>query len=50
MPLSPLVSAEVPAVTLSVAVQDLLSDLAKPFLAVHDCTSEPNHGINSRRF
>ena len=35
MPLSPLVSAEVPA--LSIAVQDLLSGLAQPFsfLAVH---------------
>jgi hypothetical protein len=49
MPLSPLVSAEVPAV--SVAVQDLLSRLAQPFSfpAVHR-TSEPNHGFNSRRF
>jgi hypothetical protein len=46
MPLSPLVSAEVPAVT--VAVQDLLSGLAQPF--PHDCTSEPNHPIDSRRF
>jgi len=47
MPLSPLVSVAVPAV--SVAVQDLLSRLAQPFsfLAVHR-TSEPNHG-NSRR-
>jgi hypothetical protein len=48
MPLSPLVSAEVPAVALNVAVQDLLSGLAQPFPP--DCTSEPNHGIDSRRF
>jgi hypothetical protein len=48
MPLSPLVSAEVPAVALSVAVQDLLSGPAQPFLP--DCTSEPNHRVNSRRF
>jgi hypothetical protein len=48
MPLSPLVSVEVP--TVSVAVQDLLSGRAQPFLAVLDCTSEPNHRINSRRF
>lgn len=49
MPLSPLVSAEVPAVT--VAVQDPLSGLAQPFpfLAIHR-TSEPNHRVNSRRF
>lgn len=50
MPLSPLVSAEVPAV--SVAVQDPLSGLAHhpfPFLAIHR-TSEPNHRVNSRRF
>ena len=49
MPLSPLVSAEVPAV--GVAVQDRLSGLPPPFscLAVHR-TSEPNHAINSRRF
>jgi hypothetical protein len=46
MPLSPLVSAEVPVV--SVAVQDLLSGPAQPFPP--DCTSEPNRGINSRRF
>jgi len=46
MPLSPLVSAAVPAV--SVAVQDLLSGLAQPFPP--DCTSEPIHEINSRRF
>jgi hypothetical protein len=47
MPLSPLVSAEVPAV----AVQDPLSGLAQPFpfLAIHR-TSEPNHRNNSRRF
>lgn len=37
MPLSPLVSAEVPAV--SVVVQDLLSGLAQPFPP--DYTSEP---------
>ncbi len=48
MPLSPLVSAEVPAVALTVAVQDLLSGLPPPFPS--DCTSEPNHGIDSRRF
>jgi hypothetical protein len=48
MPLSPLVSAEVPAVALTVAVQDLLSGPAPPFTP--DCTSEPNRGINSRRF
>jgi hypothetical protein len=47
MPLSPLVSVEVPA-AVSVAVQDLLSGLAQPF--PHDCTSEQNDGINSRRF
>jgi hypothetical protein len=49
MPLSPLVSAEVPAV--NVAVQALLSGLPPPFpfLAVHR-TSEPNHPIDSRRF
>jgi hypothetical protein len=49
MPLSPLVSAEVPAVT--VAVQDPLSGLAQPFpfLAIHRM-SEPNHRVNSRRF
>jgi hypothetical protein len=50
MPLSPLVSAEVPAV--SVAVQDPLSGLAHhpfPFLAIHR-TSVPNHRVNSRRF
>ena len=46
MPLSPLVSAEVPAV--SVADQDLLSGLARPFPP--DCTNEPNHGIDPRRF
>jgi len=46
MPLSPLVSAEVPAV--SVADQDLLSGLAQPFPP--DCTNEPNHGIDPRRF
>ncbi len=46
MPLSPLVSAEVPMV--NVAVQDLLSGLAQPFPP--DCTSEPNYRINSRRF
>ena len=45
MPLSPLVSAEVPAI--SVAVQDLLSGLALPLPP--DCT-EPNHPIDSRRF
>jgi hypothetical protein len=48
MPLSPLVSAEVPAVALTVVVQDLLSGLAPPFPP--DCTIEPNHEINSRRF
>jgi hypothetical protein len=48
MPLSLLVSAEVPAVALSVAVQDLLSGAAQPFPS--DCTSEPNRGVNSRRF
>jgi len=48
MPLSPLVSTEVPAVALSVAVQDLLSGPAQPFPP--DCASEPNHGIDSRRF
>ena len=53
MPLSPLVSTEVPAVALpavamTVAVQDLLSGLPPPFPS--DCTSEPNHGIDSRRF
>jgi hypothetical protein len=49
MPLSPLVSVEVPAV--SVAVQNRLNGLARafPFLAVHDCTNEANHGIISRR-
>jgi hypothetical protein len=49
MPLSPLVSAEVPAVR--VAVQDPLSGLAQPFpfLAIHR-TGEPNHRVNSRRF
>ena len=49
MPLSPLVSAEVPAV--GVAVQDPLSGLEQPFpfLATHR-TSEPNHRVNSRRF
>ena len=49
MPLSPLVSAEVPAVR--VAVQDPLSGLAQPFpfLAIHR-TSEPNHRVSSRRF
>jgi hypothetical protein len=46
MPLSPLVSGEMPMV--SVAVQDLLSGLAQPFPP--DCTREPNHRINSRRF
>ncbi len=46
MPLSPLVSVEVPEV--GVAVQDLLSGLAPPFLP--DCTSERNHRIDSRRF
>jgi hypothetical protein len=48
-PLSPLVSAEVPAV--SVAVQDPLSGLAQPFpfLAIHR-TGEPNRRVNSRRF
>jgi hypothetical protein len=51
MPLSPLVSAEVPAVALNVAGQDPLSGLPPPFsfLAVHR-TGEPNRGINSRRF
>ena len=48
MPLSPLVSAEVPAVALNVAVQDLLSGPAQPFPP--DCTTEPNYGIDSRRF
>jgi hypothetical protein len=48
MPVSPLVSAEVPAVALRVAVQDLLSGPAQPFPS--ECTSEPNHGIDSRRF
>ena len=53
MPLSPLVSTEVPAVALpavamTVAVQDLLSGLATPFPP--DCTSEPNHRSDSRRF
>jgi len=48
MPLSPVVSAEVPAVALSVAVQDLQSGRAQPFPPA--CTSEPNHGIDSRRF
>ena len=40
MPLSPLVSAEVPAVALTVAVQDLLSGLAQPFpfLSLHQRT------------
>lgn len=49
MPLSPLVSAEVPAV--GVAVQDPLSGLEQPFpfLATHRF-SEPNHRVNSRRF
>jgi hypothetical protein len=49
MPLSPLVSAELPAV--GVAVQDALSGLAQPFpfLAIHR-TSEPNHRVHSRRF
>jgi hypothetical protein len=49
MPLSPLVSAEVPAV--SVAVQDPLSGLAQPFpfLAIHR-SSEPSHMVDSRRF
>lgn len=49
MPLSPLVSAEVSAV--GVAVQDFLSGVPPPFscLAAHR-TSEPNHGVNSRRF
>lgn len=46
MPLSPQVSAEVPAG--SVTVQDLLSGLAQIFPP--DYTSEPNHGTNSRRF
>ena len=46
MPLSPLVSAEVPAI--SVAVQDLLSGLALPLSS--DRTIEPNHPIDSRRF
>jgi hypothetical protein len=46
MPLSPLVSVEVSA--LSVAVQDLPSAPAPPFPP--DCTSEPNYRINSRRF
>jgi hypothetical protein len=48
MPLSPLVSADVPAVALTVAVQDLLRGLAQPFPP--DGTNEPNHGIDSRRF
>jgi hypothetical protein len=49
MPLSPLVSAELPAV--GVAVQDALNGLAQPFpfLAIHR-TSEPNHRVHSRRF
>jgi hypothetical protein len=49
MPLSPLVSAELPAV--GVAVRDPLSGLAQPFpfLAIHR-SSEPNHRVNSRRF
>jgi hypothetical protein len=49
MPLSPLVSSEVPAV--SVAVQDPLGGLPQPFpfLAIHR-TSEPNHRVHSRRF
>jgi hypothetical protein len=46
MPLSPLVSADVPAV--SVAVQGLVSGLPPPFSS--DCTSELNHRIDSRRF
>src|ERR1700704_1886030 len=46
MPLSPLVSADVPAV--SIAVQHLLSGPAQPFPP--HCTSEPKVRINSRRF
>jgi hypothetical protein len=48
MPLSPLVSAEVPAV--SVAVQDLLNGLAQAFpFALHYSANETNQGIISRR-
>src|ERR1700716_1644985 len=46
MPLSPLVSADV--ATVSIAVQRLMSGPAQPLPP--DCTSEPNHRTNPRRF